>query len=111
MSQVLEDLTADENENDDSKPIPLDMIKEATFEKLILFSEKSGFDDRKEITRRRLLENPDTLSYEELYKKRETDDDTITTDESWKIQFFNDLSLDQIVDLANAANYLNMPVL
>ena len=71
MSQVLEDLTSEENEND--KPIPLDMVKEVTFEKILVFGKKADYDDRKEIKRRRLLENPDVLSYEELYAKKEDD--------------------------------------
>ena len=49
----------------------------------MVFCEKSGYDDRRKVTRRRLLEKPDiNLSYEELYKKEESKDDTI--DESWK---------------------------
>ena len=75
MSQVLEDLTSEENEND--KPIPLDMVKEDTFEKILVFSKKAEYDDRKEVKERRLLANPDILSYEELYAKKEgTEKDT-----------------------------------
>ena len=47
MSQLLEDLTSEENEND--KPIPLDMVKYETFEKILVFSKKADYDDRKEV--------------------------------------------------------------
>ena len=48
-------------------------------------------------------------SYKELYEPYEEEQDRV--DDSWKAEFFEALNLDEIVELANAANYLDMPVL
>ena len=46
MSKLLEEITADENENDGSIPL---QIKEKTFMHILDFCERSGYDQRKEI--------------------------------------------------------------
>ena len=97
MSRLFEELNEEEyTDKNDTRPVPLDQIDEATFELVLLFCQKSGYDDRREITRRRLLEKPDiNLSYEELYKQEEeTKDEVDARDETWKIEYFKNLTLD-----------------
>ena len=94
MSRIFEELTEEEMvDENDKRPIPLDWVKEETFEHILLFCEQSGYDDRKEVTRRRLLEKPDALSYEELYaESKDSKDDTI--DDKWRKNYFEALTLD-----------------
>ena len=96
MSRLFEELTAEENiDTNDERPIPLDQISEETFEHILLFCEKSGYDDRRKVTRRRLLEKPEiNLSYEELYKKDEESKEEGTVDETWKVEYFKALKFD-----------------
>ena len=47
-------------------------------------------------------------AYKELYKKDEGEEGP---DDAWRAEFFGAMSLEQIVELANAANYLDMPIL
>ena len=47
-------------------------------------------------------------SYKELYEKYEEEEDRV--DDAWKADFFGALKLEEIVEIANAANYLDMPV-
>ena len=82
-------------DKEDKRPIPFEQIKEETFEQILIFCEKSGYDDRRKVTRRRLLEKPDiNLSYEELYKKEEEKKEEDTVDEMWKAEFFKALKFD-----------------
>ena len=49
------------------------------------------------------------MRIEDLFKENSTEADQL--DETWKIAFFNDMELSEVVLLANLANYLNIPQL
>ena len=106
MSPLFADMLDEMNEA--SEVITLDFADEKSFAKALEFCEKSGYSERDcENLPRRLLAQPTILAIEELFKKNETE--ATLQDETWKVAFFKAMELNEVVQLANLANYVNIP--
>ena len=106
MSVFLTDMLDEENEASDM--ITLDFADEESFANLLEFCEKSGYSEKQEFERR-LIAKPDVRQLAEIFVENANEADKV--DERWKVEFFNKLTLEQNIKLANLANYMNVPQL
>ena len=97
MSPLFAELLEDA---DQEEVIKFSNISKEDFQRILEFCSLCNYDSQ-QIRPRRLLAKPDATEHAQV----------VTLTDDWKVKFFAELSLDQVVSLANAANYLNIPLL
>ena len=109
MSPLFKDMFDESHE--ESEIITLDFADEKNFAKVIEFCDKAEYevDRSEEVKNRRLLARQDVRQIEEIFVENAQDEQK--RDERWKVKFFKALALEEVVQLANLANYLNIPAL